>query len=86
MGALDLLETVGEERYPALLSAFRRGYESMMNWPEEPIEPFQIGRILWKVNWVARFQPQHLISMIDKYLPVFDHYHQTGRIILPITV
>jgi Ser/Thr protein kinase RdoA (MazF antagonist) len=83
MAMLDLLETVGEERYPGLLKAFQHGYQSLLNWPDEPIEPFQIGRLLWKINWVARFQPQHLSSMVERHMPVFKHFEQTSRIALP---
>ncbi len=83
MAMLDLLETVGEERYPPLLSAFRLGYQSILGWPDEPIEPFQIGRLLWKINWVAHYEPQHLSSMIARYIPVFRLYNQTGKITLP---
>jgi Ser/Thr protein kinase RdoA (MazF antagonist) len=83
MAMLDLLETVGEERYPALLSAFRRGYVAHQPWPAEPIEPFQAGRLLWKINWVAQFQAQHLTEMVEQHAPVFEEFEQSGRIILP---
>jgi Ser/Thr protein kinase RdoA (MazF antagonist) len=83
MAMLDLLETVGEESYPILLSAFRRGYQSLLSWPQEPIEPFQIGRLLWKINWVARYEPSHLSSMIARHIPVFKRYTQTGKITIP---
>ena len=56
MAMLDLLETVGEEQYHDLFKAFRRGYEVKMDWPGDPIGPFQVGRLLWKINWVARFE------------------------------
>ena len=83
MAMLDLLETVGEARYPALLGAFRRGYETLLAWPKDPIEPFQIGRMLWVVNWVARHQPEHLASMIAGRIPVFEHFQRTGQVVLP---
>jgi Ser/Thr protein kinase RdoA (MazF antagonist) len=83
MSMLDLLETVGEERYPPLLAAFRRGYAAHLAWPDEPIEPFQIGRLLWKINWVARRQPQWLENMIGRYTPAFELYEQTGRVVYP---
>jgi Ser/Thr protein kinase RdoA (MazF antagonist) len=83
MAMLDLLETVGEVPYPDLLRAFRRGYETKMPWPENPIEPFQVGRLLWKINWVARFQPQYLEQMIARHVPVFDHFEKTRKVILP---
>ena len=54
MAMLDLLEDTDETRYAVLLAAFRRGYERLMAWPDARIEPFQIGRLLWKINWVAR--------------------------------
>jgi Ser/Thr protein kinase RdoA (MazF antagonist) len=83
MAMLDLLETVGEERYPALLAAFRRGYEAHLTWPAEPIEPFQVGRLLWKINWVARFQPKDLPGMVERHALVFEEYEQSQRVILP---
>ncbi len=83
MALLDLLETVGEERYPALLAAFRRCYEAHLPWPAEPIEPFQVGRLLWKINWVARFQPKHLPEMVARHVPVFEAYERSGCVILP---
>lgn len=83
MAMLDLLETTGEVRYTVLLKAFRRGYERLMPWPDERIEPFQIGRLLWKVNWVARYESKWLTSMVERHVPVFEHYEQTGQITLP---
>ena len=83
MAMLDLLETVGDAAYPDLLRAFQRGYAAQMPWPQERIEPCQMGRLLWKVNWVARHQPQWLADMVAKHLPVFEHYEQTGQIICP---
>ncbi len=83
MAMLDLLETVGEDRYEVLLRAFRRGYTAELAWPEDPLEVFQVGRLLWKVNWFARFQPQRLEAKAQEHAPVFEHYEQTGRVIKP---
>jgi len=83
MAMLDLLEATDEARYPELLAAFRQGYEAHMAWPDDRIEPFQIGRLLWKINWVARHQPQWLMSMVERHVPVFEHYEQTGRVVRP---
>jgi len=83
MATLDLLETVGEGRYPALLTAFQRGYEDTLSWPEARIEPFQIGRMLWMINWVANDEPEHLTNMIERYIPVFTSFDRTGVVILP---
>jgi Ser/Thr protein kinase RdoA (MazF antagonist) len=83
MAMLDLLEATDEARYSELLAAFRRGYKADMAWPDDRIEPFQIGRLLWKINWVARRQPQWLMSMVERHVPVFEHYEQTGRVLRP---
>jgi len=83
MAMLDLLEATDETRYAVLLAAFRRGYESHLGWPADPIEPFQAGRLLWTINWVARNEPQHLAGMVERHVPVFEHYEQTGQIIRP---
>ncbi|MGC9335589.1 MAG: phosphotransferase enzyme family protein [Anaerolineae bacterium] len=80
MAMLDLLEDTDEARYTHLLAAFRRGYEAHMSWPEDPIEPFQVGRLLWKINWVARHQPEWLASMVERHIPVLEHYERTGGV------
>jgi Ser/Thr protein kinase RdoA (MazF antagonist) len=83
MAMLDLFEDTDEERYPRLLAAFRRGYESLLSWPDEPIEPFQIGRLLWKINWVAHNEPEWLGHMVQRHIPVFAHYEERGTVTLP---
>jgi Ser/Thr protein kinase RdoA (MazF antagonist) len=83
MAMLDLLEATGEPRYPGLLAAFRHGYEAHLAWPDDRIEPFQIGRLLWKINWVAGNKPEWLTSMVERHIPVFEHYEQTGRVACP---
>jgi Ser/Thr protein kinase RdoA (MazF antagonist) len=83
MAMLDLLEATGEARYVVLLAAFRHGYEARIAWPDDRIEPFQIGRLLWKINWVAGHEPMELANMVERHLPVFEHYEQTGRVICP---
>jgi Ser/Thr protein kinase RdoA (MazF antagonist) len=85
MAMLDLLEATDEVRYSKLLAAFRRGYEAHMAWPDDRLEPFQIGRLLWKVNWVARFEPQGLVGMVERHVPVFKHYEKTGQVMRPPT-
>ena len=83
MGMLDLLEDTDEARYAQLLPAFRRGYEAYLPWPEDPIEPFQVGRLLWKINWVARRQPEWLTSMVERYVPLLEHYERSGKVHRP---
>jgi Ser/Thr protein kinase RdoA (MazF antagonist) len=83
MAMLDLLEDTDEARYAELLPAFRSGYEAYMAWPDDPIEPFQIGRLLWKINWVACREPQWLTTMVERHIPVFEQYERTGQVIRP---
>ncbi len=83
MAMLDLLEATDEDRYSKLLVAFQRGYEAHLAWPDDPIAPFQVGRLLWKINWVARHEPQHLVGMVERHAPVFEYYEQTGQIVRP---
>lgn len=83
MAMLDLLEATDEARYADLLAAFQRGYTTHLPWPAEPIEPFQIGRLLWKINWFARFRPGELLAVVEQHVPVFERYLQTGIIIQP---
>jgi len=83
MGMLDLLETVGEERYKELLASFRKGYKALLEWPEGNMEVLQIGRLLWKANYVARFEPEYLASMGQKLGGIFRHFERTGKLHLP---
>jgi Ser/Thr protein kinase RdoA (MazF antagonist) len=83
MAMLDLLEDTDEARYATLLPAFWRGYTAMLPPPDDPIEPFQIGRLLWKINWVARFQADYLSKMIERHVFVFEHYEKTGQVVRP---
>ncbi|TVQ28119.1 MAG: hypothetical protein EA382_02405 [Spirochaetaceae bacterium] len=83
MAMLDLLESTDEQRYPRLLAAFRSGYQASLSWPDDPIEPFQIGRLLWKLNWIANEEPEWLSQSIDAHLPVFTAFERTGRVVKP---
>jgi Ser/Thr protein kinase RdoA (MazF antagonist) len=84
MAMLDLLESTDESRYSALLPAFRRGYEAHLAWPADPIEPLQVGRLLWKVNWVAHHRPDRLAMMVGRHVPVFERFLATGGVMLPL--
>jgi Ser/Thr protein kinase RdoA (MazF antagonist) len=83
MAMLDLLEATNEARYAELLAAFWRGYKIHLALPDDRIEPFQIGRLLWKINWVACYEPESLTKMIKRHIPVFEHYERTGRVVRP---
>jgi Ser/Thr protein kinase RdoA (MazF antagonist) len=80
MAMLDLLEDTDGERYPPLLASFRQGYTELLDWPEGDMEILQIGRLLWSVNWVARFRRQHLRAAVERRLPLFERYLQTGKL------
>jgi Ser/Thr protein kinase RdoA (MazF antagonist) len=83
MAMLDLLEDTDEARYAVLLQAFRQGYEAHLDWPDDPIEPLQIGRLLWKINWVALCYPQRLTAMVESHFPLLEHYERTGEVLRP---
>lgn len=83
MAMLDLLEATDEARYAVLLSAFRRGYEAHLAWPAAAIEPFQLGRLLWKLNWIARHEPRWLALAVEQHVAVFEHYLRTGCVVRP---
>lgn len=83
MAMLDLLEQTDDETYAGLLLAFRRGYEALLPWPEDPIEPLQAGRILWKMNYVAGLYPYRLPQMVQWYEAVLRAYERTGRMVKP---
>ena len=80
MAMLDLLEDTDDDRYAIFLPVFRAGYEKVLPWPDGDMEIFQIGRLLWKINWVARFERAWLPQMADRHLPVFQEYETTGRL------
>ncbi len=80
MAMLDLLEETSDDAYPRLFDAFRAGYEAHVSWPNDRIEPFQIGRLLWKLNWIARNQPKWFDAALQRHVPVFERYEKTGRL------
>lgn len=83
MGLLDLLETVGNDRYADLLPAFRYGYERLLDWPAGKLEVLQIGRMLWKANWNARHIPHTLEALSQQYGEIFRNFEHTGTLQLP---
>ena len=81
MAMLDLYEDGDPDQYEDLLAAFRRGYERRLDWPEGDMAVLQIGRILWRVNWVARFQRQHLANNLAFNTVFFERYLKTGKLL-----
>ncbi|MBT3271538.1 MAG: phosphotransferase [Spirochaetales bacterium] len=80
MAMLDLLEDTDNYRYPQLLAAFRRGYETLIEWPPGKIEALQAGRLLWKINYVARFERTWMPQMVKRHEPILNHFVKTGEI------
>ena len=83
MGMLDLLETVGPERYPHLLAACKSGYETLLAWPDGDLEVLQIGRLLWMANYVARFHRATFGGMGEAYGRAFRAFEQNGVLQVP---
>jgi len=80
MGMLDLLETVGDERYEDLLASFRSGYEKLLDWPEGNLGVLQLGRLLWKTNGVARFERESLGSLSRQHGDIFRRFERSGKL------
>ena len=60
MALLDLAEEVPAARYPALVEHLIGGYEQVATFPDGDILACQLGRVLWQLNWTARFHPTYL--------------------------
>lgn len=84
MAMLDLAEDAGVARYEALLPVFRAGYESQLPWPEGDLGVFQMGRVLWRLNWVARFWRKGLADAIAFDTALFERFEETGKLVAPL--
>lgn len=84
MAMLDLYEEMDMARYETLLAAFRRGYEAYLPWPEGDLALLQISRILWRINFIARFEPQWLAHNVAFYTDLFERYLAQGKLIPPL--
>ena len=80
MGMLDLLETVGTERYRELLPCVQEGYQKHLAWPEGNLEVLQIGRMLWQANWVARFESEFSEPQSRRMGAVFRKFAHSGML------
>lgn len=80
MALLDLLEEVGDARYHELLPAFRTGYERSLSWPAGDLAALQVGRILWKINSVARFGREWLPRMLTTLEPTLRRFDERGEL------
>ncbi len=88
MAMLDLYEVVDQPTYETLLAAFRQGYEEQLPWPKGDLALFQIGRILWRINFFAnhidRFGADWLAKDAAFNANLFNRYLDTGRLIPPL--
>ena len=82
MAMLDLFDEVGPAGYPSLLDAFRTGYMALEPWPDADILPFQVGRRIWVLNWIARHHPDDLGRALPKFARAIDETLQHGRLTL----
>ena len=82
MAMLDLFDDVGPAAYPTMLDAFRTGYTAVEPWPDADILPFQIGRRIWILNWIARHQPDHLARAVPRFARAIETTLQHGRLTL----
>lgn len=85
MSMLDLLETVGAERYEALFTSFRSGYQRVLDWPEGDLGVLQLSRLLWMANYAARFERETLNSLSRQYGDTFRGFERTGKVLLSST-
>ncbi len=85
MAMLDLLEDTTEAEYPVLLAAFRKGYTSLLAWPEGDMVVLQLGRILWIFNLIANYYGEEWWQKaVPFYTKVFEHYLAEGKIKRPL--
>ncbi len=82
MAMLDLAEEVGAEAYyNYLLPAFKAGYRTLLPWPDGDLELLQMGRLLWKLNWIATRAPAQFPSSARRHAGMFLAHRETGRLI-----
>lgn len=83
MGLLDLAETVRTGRYETLSERFRGGYERIAPFPAGDLLGFQMGRVLWQLNWIARFQPQYFDSALTPRVELLETALARDRLVYP---
>jgi len=84
-GLLDLAFAVPPERYGVLAAAYREGYERLAPWPETyegEIEALRAGLLLWRANWVARYERQYLGMHVEWTARILEGYLGSCQIAL----
>ena len=85
MAMLDLAEdTDTETYYGQLLPAFRRGYENRLAWPQGSLETLQMGRVLWRLNWIGNRVPADFPAAARFNAELFRRFEATGRLVDPL--
>jgi Ser/Thr protein kinase RdoA (MazF antagonist) len=84
MALLDLAEDQGIERYERLLPAMRRGYERHLPWPEGDMIALQLGRIVWRLNWIALQQREWFPSEVAFFADLVERTRRAGRLTDPL--
>jgi len=80
MAMLDLWDEVDPSTYDRLLDAFRRGYTATSSWPDGDLTMFQLGRYVWRLNWVARHRSDRMAGAIQATAHAFRHALDTQRL------
>ena len=83
MALLDLAQETDD--YPQMLSAYKQGYESILPFPEGNILDFQLGRMLWQLNWIARFEPEYFAGAAAFKIGVLRRALSSGKLAGPLT-
>ena len=84
MALLDLAEDEGTERYHRLLPVLRRGYERHLDWPEGDLIALQQGRMLWRLNWIARYEPEWFAAEAAFCADLFERTRRVGKLTDPL--
>ncbi len=84
MALLDLAKDVGADRYQRLLPAFRRGYERNLAWPAGDLIALQLGRMLWRLNWIAGNQPERFPHEAAFCADLFERTRRSGMLTDPL--
>jgi Ser/Thr protein kinase RdoA (MazF antagonist) len=84
MALQDLMTDVAPAEYAPLAAAFRKGYTSLAPWPEGhdgEIDCFRAGRILWVLNYVARYEREYLVESVARWGPILQRWLDRGRLL-----
>lgn len=85
MAMLDLAEDVGTDQYEGLLVDFKRGYESLLPFPEGDLLSYQLGRVLWQINWFARFAMRYFAQAAAFKIGILRNAMAAGKLVGPLS-